>query len=206
MFSRRWCYSTSFWFLLLELLLVISENQHFPRTAFARVEAQCPHCRCLCSRVTCALLLLLSLTSLPGVPGWWALTLHLGFPEPQAPPPLGGVEGWGVPGLWALLPCPVLSGSWAALVWSGSGVPDSRVPPQLEGWEHRFCFHCCQVICDCGHCCGWEARVVCAASPAATRFSGAVGSAAAIRGSQLQAPPLLFLQFHLLYVFQFSHL
>ena len=70
------------------------KSSTFHPLSLLRVDAQYPHGHCFCSGVTCALLLLFSLSSLQGVPGHWALKSHLPFLEPQAQPPQG-VEGWG---------------------------------------------------------------------------------------------------------------
>ena len=69
----------------------------------------------------------------------------------------------------------------------------------LYGWGDRVSY-------SCRHCWGWEARGVCTASPGATSFSGAASSAAVSRVSGLQAPPLLFPWFCLIYDFQSTHL
>lgn len=155
-----------FGFFCLHYLCLKSSIFH--PLSLLRVDVQHPHGRCFCSGVTRALLLLFALSSLPGVPGRWALK------SPQ------GVEGWGCLGC----------GPFCHIRFMGcTGVgkqPGTRfleAPASLPLLPHY--------LSDCGRSCGWEARVVCAVSLAATRFSGMAGRAAAIRGPPLQALPLL---------------
>ena len=77
--------------------------------------------------------------------------------------------------------CATAGGGVAVRLWS---------PQWLEGQDPRP--HCWSVTCSHGCWCGLEPGVMCAASPAATVFSEAVGTAAVVRGPGLQALIPLF--------------
>lgn len=77
--------------------------------------------------------------------------------------------------------CATAGGGVAVRLWS---------PRRLEGQDPRP--HCWSVTCSHGCWCGLEPVVTCAASPAATVFSEAVGTAAVVRGPGLQALIPLF--------------
>ena len=73
--------------------------------------------------------------------------------------------------------------------------PESWVPPWLEVLVPRPHCTCFPVTCVYMSCSGWEAKVLCATSPAATGFSGAWGSAAIACGLEMQVQPPLFAPF-----------
>lgn len=83
------------------------------------------------------------------------------------------------------------------------GMPESQAPTMTGGTRVVGpCHHFCLVPCSHGHHCSWDPGVVCSISPAATEFSRAVGLPAMGRGLGSWAPPLLFHQFHLFFMFQ----
>ena len=65
----------------------------------------------------------------------------------------------------------------------------------LHGWRYWFPGLTVPVTCVYMSCSGWEAKVLCATSPAATGFSGAWGSAAIACGLEMQVQPPLFAPF-----------
>ena len=133
MFSGRWCYSTSFGFLLPARPLAIFENLQFaPSTNSASVVrvADALIVAAHASGVAGGLLLLVFLILLvlpPGAPGWWV-------------PLLRGVVGF--VGIVAVVPGARVEGTAMA---AGTRVTD-------------FCC-CCRPV-PCGHC-SWEAGIVC---------------------------------------------
>ena len=121
------------------------------------------------------MLLPVFLVMLPGTPGWWALLLCLGPAELQASLLQVGVGVGRELGQVDTSAMFLLSGSWAPLLCVG--VEWSCVC--LYGWMGRV--HCFLVTCGHGYHCSWEAKVMCATSPAATWFSGNVDSAVEAR-------------------------
>ena len=180
-----------FGFFSLHYLCLKSSICH--TLSLLRADAQYPHGRCFCSGVTCALLLLFALSSLPGVPGHWALKSHLPFLEPQAQQPQG-VEGW------ECLDC----GPFCHVRFMGcTGVgkqPGTRcleAPVSLPLLPHY--------LSDCGRYCGWEASCVCS-FPCCYQVlwdgrPSCCNQRATIAGTASAVP-----RFHLPYEFQFTHL
>ena len=167
------------------------KSSTFHPLSLLRVDAQYPHGHCFCSGVTCALLLLFSLSSLQGVPGHWALKSHLPFLEPQAQPPQG-VEGWGCLGC----------GPFCHVRFMGCTHVGKQQGTRFL--EARFTSTAAPLS-DCGRCCGWEARVVCG-FPCCSQVlwdgrPSCCNHRATIAGTASAVP-----RFHLLYEFQFTHL
>lgn len=124
-------------------------------------------------------------------------------------PPCHRRRGWGGASIsWVPLLCLELSVPRNPWLWGleGNRSPESWTSLQLEGGGIRPHGCCCTDTWGHECSCSRVAGVMCITYPAATRFSGASGSAAVPRGPGLQVPPLLCHQFCLLYVFQSAHL
>ena len=144
MFSSRWRCNTSFWFLLWDLPLVIFESTFHPPPPLSGV-TRCPPYHCCASKVTGALLLLLSLASPPGAPGWqeppfiWDLLSHR--------------KRRGEPGRQCL--CVV----WYCCVQPGAATEGEGAGARVMGPPWLSC-HCCPVTCGCRHQCSRDASPV----------------------------------------------
>ena len=192
-FSRR-RYSTSFWFLLPELPLVVSlcDNPFFPpSTASARGLALCPYCCFLCLRAGFCLAVA-SVAAVVGVASWGAQMV-------------GTCTTSGV--AWVTDSASTISRfvrfmGTASWVWG----LESQVPLQLEGWSERPDCLSCPVLSSGVCCCSQGTRVVCMASPATPGFSGATGSPLVLGGDGIPSIASVVPAFCFLCVFHSTHL